>query len=53
MMEPKKFKVTLVWGSGYDVEKVYEFASRAEKEAFMKGVDEAIAWMDYRVKGDQ
>tara|TARA_R100001086_G_scaffold59386_1_gene27261 strand:+ start:174 stop:413 length:240 start_codon:yes stop_codon:yes gene_type:complete len=46
----KKIKVTLVWGSGYDVEKTYEFASPAEKDAFMKGVDEAIGWMDYGEK---
>ena len=51
MMEKnKKIKVTLVWGSGYDVEKTYEFASSAEKDAFMKGVDEAIGWMDYGEK---
>jgi len=46
----KKIKVTLVWGSGYDVEKTYEFASPAEKDAFMKGVGEAIGWMDYGEK---
>jgi hypothetical protein len=50
MMMVKKIKVTLVWGSGYDVEKTYEFASPAEKDAFMKGVDEAIGWMDYGEK---
>ena len=49
-MMVKKIKVTLVWGSGYDVEKTYEFASPAEKVAFMKGVDEAIGWMDYSQK---
>ena len=49
-MMTKKMKVTLVWGSGYDVEKTYEFASPAEKDAFMKGVDEAIGWMDYGEK---
>ena len=46
----EKIKVTIVWGSGYDVEKTYEFASAAEKVAFMKGVDEAIGWMDYSEK---
>ena len=49
-MMVKKIKVTLVWGSGYDVEKTYEFASPAEKDAFMKGGDEAIGWMDYGEK---
>ena len=50
MEKNKKIKVTLVWGSGYDVEKTYEFASSAEKDAFMKGVGEAIGWMDYGEK---
>ena len=46
----KKTKVTIVWCSGYDGEKTYEFESPAEKDAFMKGVDEAIGWMDYGEK---
>ena len=48
----KKIKVTLVWGSGYDVEKTYEFASPAEKDAFMKGVEAMDGWLEYSVVGD-
>ena len=49
---PSGCSITLVWGKGYDVEKRYDFDTVQQKEAFIKGVEEAVGWMDYRVKGD-
>ena len=44
--------VTIDWGQEKQERRTYTFASAAEKEAFIKGVEEAVGWMDYRFKGD-
>lgn len=44
-------KVWIAWGNDRDTQKetvtCYEFKTRIELEAFMKGVEEASGWMDY------
>lgn len=44
------FKTTILWGEDVcpgDVAKTYEFASQAELDAFLKGVDETSGWMNH------
>ncbi len=41
--------VTIDWGSEKQERKKYTFATAAELDAFMKGVDEADGWLKYDV----
>jgi hypothetical protein len=41
--------VTIDWGQEKQERKTYTFASAAEKEAFLKGVDEADGWLRYEI----
>ena len=48
---PPKFRVRIVWGSSAEAHTPcdYEFATKAELDAFLSGVDEAQGWLDYRI----
>ena len=41
--------VTIDWGQEKQERKTYTFASAAELEAFLKGVDEADGWLRYEI----
>ena len=41
--------VTIDWGQEKQERKTYTFATAAEKEAFMKGVEEMDGWMRYEI----
>ena len=41
--------VTIDWWQEKQERKTYTFASAAEKEAFLKGVDEADGWLRYEI----
>ena len=41
--------VTIDWGQQKQERKVYTFATAAELDAFMKGVDEADGWLEYEI----
>jgi len=47
-------KVKIIWGSDQDEEnlKEYEFDTKEEYFAFMKGVDESNGWLEYSDIGD-
>ena len=53
-MMSQKIKIKIAWGQSQyeeDIEE-YEFDTKEEYFAFMKGVDEANGWMDYSVIGE-
>ena len=41
--------VTIDWGQEKQERRTYTFASAAEKDAFMKGVEEADGWLRYEL----
>jgi hypothetical protein len=41
--------VTIDWGQEKQERRTYTFATAAEKEAFMKGVEEADGWLRYEL----
>jgi len=46
-------KVKIIWESKYEENlKEYEFDTKEEYFAFMKGVDESNGWLEYTVIGD-
>lgn len=48
--------VTIRWGAFVEVDEIrmtYEFESEPEKRAFLYGVDESSAWMDYDLVEEQ
>ena len=47
--EVDEHAVTIDWGVEKQERKRYTFASAAELDAFMKGVDEADGWLRYDV----
>ena len=50
------FKVYVVWGETLmsdDKIHDYEFATEAEREAFILGVEESNGWLDYFLSIDQ
>jgi hypothetical protein len=40
------FKLKVVWGEDEQITQEYTFRTRAEREAFVKGVNEAVGWND-------
>tara|TARA_R100000773_G_C4186781_1_gene94247 strand:- start:318 stop:656 length:339 start_codon:yes stop_codon:yes gene_type:complete len=44
--------VTIDWGQEKQERKKYTFASAAEKNAFIKGVEEMDGWLEYNVVGE-
>ena len=49
-------KVTIVWGKLHpdDTDPVtYNFFSEAEKDAFLKGVDEGVGWHNWDTIGEK
>jgi hypothetical protein len=47
MSEDKRPKITIVWGSDREMTKTYMFENETQKAFFMKGVDEAVGWLEY------
>ena len=47
--EVHEHAVTIDWGQEKQERKVYTFATAAELDAFMKGVDEADGWLEYEI----
>lgn len=41
-----KFKVYVVWGKVHQKKAQYSFNTLGEKQAFVKGVEETVGWMD-------
>ena len=48
MSEDKKPKVTIAWGSDLELTRTYVFENETQKAFFMKGVDEANGWLEYK-----
>jgi len=47
MSEDKRPKITIVWGTDRERAKTYIFEDEKQKAFFMKGVDEAVGWLQY------
>jgi len=48
MSEDKKPKITIAWGSDAELTRTYVFENETQKAFFMKGVDEANGWLEYK-----
>ena len=48
MSEDKRPKVTIVWGSDCELTRTYIFEDEKQKAFFMKGVDEAVGYLEYQ-----
>ena len=46
--ETKKPKITIAWGSDLELTRTYVFENETQKAFFMKGVDEANGWLEYK-----
>ena len=47
MSEDKRPKISIVWGSDLELTRTYIFEDEKQKAFFMKGVDEAVGWLQY------
>ena len=47
MSEDKRPKISIVWGSDLELTRTYIFEDEKQKAFFMKGVDEAVGWLEY------
>ena len=47
MSEDKRPKICIVWGTEREKAKTYVFENETQKAFFMKGVDEAVGWLEY------
>jgi|21_taG_2_1085346.scaffolds.fasta_scaffold108552_3 hypothetical protein len=47
MSEDKKPKISIAWGTEREQAKTYVFENETQKAFFMKGVDEAVGWLQY------
>ena len=47
MSEDKKPKISIAWGTEREQAKTYVFENETQKAFFMKGVDEAVGWLEY------
>ena len=47
MSEDKRPKISIAWGTEREQAKTYVFENETQKAFFMKGVDEAIGWLQY------
>jgi hypothetical protein len=48
MSGDKKPKITIAWGSDAELTRTYVFENETQKAFFIKGLDEAIGWLEYR-----
>jgi len=48
MSEDKRPKITIAWGEDLELTKTYIFENETQKAFFMKGVDEANGWLEYK-----
>ena len=48
MSEDKKPKITIAWGSDLELTRTYIFEDEKQKAFFMKGVDEAVGYLEYQ-----
>ena len=47
MSEDKRPKISIVWGTERERAKTYVFETETQKAFFMKGVNEAVGWLQY------
>ena len=47
MSEDKRPKISIAWGTEREQAKTYVFENETQKAFFMKGVDEAVGWLEY------
>ncbi len=47
MSEDKRPKISIAWGTEREQAKTYVFENETQKAFFMKGVDEAVGWLQY------
>ena len=47
MSKDKRPKITIVWGTDKELTRTYIFEDEKQKAFFMKGVDEAVGWLEY------
>jgi|TARA_R100001440_G_scaffold14440_1_gene24502 hypothetical protein len=47
-----EYAVTIDWGQEKQERKTYTFATAAEKDAFIRGVEEMDGWLEYSVVGE-
>jgi len=45
--EDKRPKISIAWGTEREQAKTYVFENETQKAFFMKGVDEAVGWLQY------
>ena len=48
MSEDKRPRITIAWGSDAELTRTYVFENETQKAFFMKGVDEANGWLEYK-----
>lgn len=48
MSEDKRPKITIAWGSDAELVRTYIFEDEKQKAFFMKGVDEAVGYLEYQ-----
>ena len=48
MSEDKRPKITIAWGPDAELTRTYVFENETQKAFFMKGVDEANGWLEYK-----
>jgi hypothetical protein len=48
MSEDKKPKITIAWGSDAELTRTYVFENETQKAFFMRGVDEAVGYLEYQ-----
>ena len=48
MSEDKRPKITIAWGSDAELTRTYVFENETQKAFFMKGVDEAVGYLEYQ-----
>ena len=47
MTKDKRPKITIAWGSDLELTRTYIFEDEKQKAFFMKGVEEAVGWLEY------
>ena len=46
MSEDKRPKITLAWGTDAELARTYIFEDEKQKAFFMRGVNEAVGWLE-------
>jgi len=45
----QKIKIKIIWGTSADETKIYKFNYEQDKNNFIKGVSEAVGWLDCKI----